>query len=157
MGARPASSAARVFFSTVSLVSPKYWRRSLWPMITYEQPTDLSIAADTSPVNAPSLAQNIFCAPTATRVPCAAATAAGRLGKVEQITISQCSERSTKGRNFSKKLVVLAAVLYIFQLPAITGFLLIRSLLRSWRLSRDDNRNFRRRSGRGPTTSREGR
>src|SRR6266446_6936366 len=156
MGARPASSAARVFFSTVSLVSPKYWRRSLWPMITCEQPTDLSIAAETSPVNAPSLAQNMFCAPTAMRVPCAEATAAGRLGKGGQITISQCSERSTKGRNLSKKLVVSAAVLYIFQLPAITGFLLIRSLVRNWFLSRDDNRSSRRRSGRGRTTSRGG-
>src|ERR1700730_11883920 len=113
-------------------------------MITYEQPTDLSIAADTSPVNAPSLAQNIFCAPIATRVSSAAATALGRLGKGGQITISQCSERSTKGWNFSKKALVSAAVLYIFQLPAITGFLLIRSLLRSWFLFRDDNRNFRR-------------
>src|SRR3981081_2977946 len=125
-------------------------------MITYEQPTDLSIAADPSPVKAPSLAQNMFCAPTATRVPCAAVTAAGRLGKGGQITISQFSERSTKGQNLSKKLVVSAAVLYIFQLPAITGFLLIRSLVRNWFLSRDDSRSFRRRSGRGRTTLRGG-
>src|SRR5260370_39475465 len=82
--------------------------------------------------------------------------AAGRFGAGGQITISQCSERSTRGPNLSKKLVVSAAVLYIFQLPAITGFLLIRSLVRSWFLSRDDNRSFRRQSGRGRTMSRGG-
>src|SRR5260221_4730993 len=90
------------------------------------------------------------------RVPCAAATAAGRFGKGGQITISQCPERSTRGRNFSKKLVVSAAVLYIFQLPAITG-ILIRSLVKNWFLSRDDIRNFRRRSVPGRTTWNAGR
>src|SRR5436853_3115025 len=84
-------------------------------------------------------------------VPCAAAAAAGRFVNGGQITISQCPERSTKPRNLSKKLVVSAAVLYIFQLPAITG-ILIRSPVRNWFLSRDDIRNFQRQSGRGPTT-----
>ena len=41
-----------------------------------------------------------------------------------QITISQCSDFSTSGRNFSKNAVVSAGVLYIFQLPAMTGFLI---------------------------------
>jgi hypothetical protein len=45
-----------------------------------------------------------------------------------QITISQCSDFSTNGRNFSKNAVVSAGVLYIFQLPAMIGFLIrIRS------------------------------
>src|SRR5205823_4440288 len=73
-----------------------------------------------------------------------------------QIAISQCSERSTRGRNFSKKTAVSAAVLYIFQLPAITGFL-IRSLVRNWFLSRDDIRNSRRPSGPGPRATHAGR
>src|SRR6266481_6801378 len=89
------------------------------------------------------------------RVPCAAATAAGRLGKGGQITISQCPERSTRPRNLSKNVTVSAGVLNIFQLPAITG-ILIRSLVRSWFLSRDDIRNFRRRSGPDRITSRAG-
>src|SRR5713101_4268408 len=156
IGVSPASRAAWVFLNTVSFVSPKYWRRSLWPIITCEHPRLRIIGPDTSPVYAPSFAQNRFCAPIPMRVPCAAATAAGRLGKGGQIAISQCSERSTRGRNFSKKTAVSAAVLYIFQLPAITGFLLIRSLVRNWFLSRDDNRSSRRRSGRGRTTSRGG-
>ena len=49
MGVRPASRAALVFLLTVSSVSAKYWRRSLWPRMTYwASPT--SIAALTSPV-----------------------------------------------------------------------------------------------------------
>src|SRR5262249_20828662 len=114
------------------------------------------IGPDTSPVYAPSFAQNRFCAPIPMRVPCAAATAAGRFGKGGQIAISQCSERSTRGRNFSKKPAVSAAVLYIFQLAAITGFL-IRSLVRNWFLSRDDIRNFRRPSGPGRQATNAGR
>src|SRR5437764_1638514 len=86
------------------------------------------------------------------RVPFAPATAAVKLGNGGQITISQCSDRSTSGLNFSKKLHVSAAVLYIFQLPAITG-VLIRSPVRNWFLSRYDIRSFRRRSGPGPTMS----
>src|SRR4051812_33847518 len=82
-------------------------------------------------------------------VPCAAATAAGRLGKGGQITISQWPERSTSPLNLSKKLVVSAAVLYIFQLPAITG-ILIGSPVRNWFLSQCDIRSFRRRFGPGP-------
>ena len=41
------------------------------------------------------------------------------------MTISQCSDFSTRGRNFSKNAVVSAGVLYIFQLPAMTGFLIV--------------------------------
>ncbi len=56
--------------------------------------------------------------------PCAASTAAARFVKGGQITISQCSDFSTSGRNFSKNAVVSAGVLYIFQLPAINGVLI---------------------------------
>src|ERR1700722_7452167 len=80
--------------------------------------------AEISPVKAPSLAQYRFCAPIRMRVPCAPPTAAAMSVKGGQITISQCSDLSTRGRNFSKNDVVSAGVLYIFQLPAITGFLI---------------------------------
>ena len=88
-----------------------------------------------SPVKAPSLAQPMFCAPMRMRVPWAASTAAARFVKGGQITISQCSACPASGRNFSKNAVVSAGVLYIFQLPAMTGFL-IRSPLESWRRAR---------------------
>ena len=47
---RPASKAARTRFCTVTSVSPKYWRRSLWPMMTMFTPMELSISALISPV-----------------------------------------------------------------------------------------------------------
>ena len=49
------------------------------------------------------------------------------LGDVYKRQISACAEVATRGRNFSKKAVVSAADLYIFQLPAIRGCLLYTS------------------------------
>ena len=49
---------------TVSLVSPKSWRRSEWPMMTCVQPASRSIGAEISPVNAPFGSQWRFCAPS---------------------------------------------------------------------------------------------
>ena len=68
-GSESASNAACVRFNTVSLVSPKYCRRSLWPTKTHLAPTATSIGPEISPVNAPSFAQYRFCAPISTRVP----------------------------------------------------------------------------------------
>ena len=123
-----ASIAATVFFQTDSSVSPKYWRRSLWPTMTHFTPTAASMGPDTSPVYAPSFFQNRFWAPMPMRVPSVAATAAGRFGKVGQRTTSRPSAAATSGRNLSKNAWVSWTVLYIFQLPAING-VLIRSLL----------------------------
>jgi hypothetical protein len=50
---------------------------------------------------------------------------------VGQITTSAWVADATRGENFSKKEDVSAADLYIFQLPAITGFRM---------LSQDSNR-----------------
>ena len=50
MGLMPAFSTAWTFLFTVWSVSPKYWRRSLWPMMTYLTARSLSMSADTSPV-----------------------------------------------------------------------------------------------------------
>src|SRR5580704_9480221 len=58
------------------------------------------------------------------RVPRAASAAAARSGNGGQITISQYSAPATSGRNASKNIRVSGRVLYIFQLPAITGFLI---------------------------------
>src|ERR1700688_4265146 len=121
IGVSPASIAATVFFNTLSLVSPKYLRRSLCPTITCEQPNALIIGPETSPVKAPSVAQQRFCAPTCILVPRVALTAVSKLTKEGQITISQFSERSTSVRKLSKKDAVPAASLCIFQFPQITG------------------------------------
>ena len=75
----PASRAARTRFWTVTSVSPKYWRRSEWPMTTYSTPSSLSIGAEISPVKAPDSAQWQFSAPTAMLVPAVAARAVSRL------------------------------------------------------------------------------
>ena len=52
--------------SRVSSVSWNSRRRSEWPMITYSAPASRSIAALTSPVNAPSRSQCRFCPATPT-------------------------------------------------------------------------------------------
>src|ERR1035441_10017563 len=114
------------------------------------------MAAEISPVNAPSLAHAIFCAPTRMGEPLAASTAAARFVKGGQITISQCSDFSTNGRNFSRNAVVSAGVLYIFQLPAMTGFLIIFAL-KNWRRFRSPDRNLRLPSVRYRIATRESR
>src|SRR3989338_2739366 len=60
-------------------------------------------------------------APTARFEPRAASAAAPSEVKGGQRTMSQCVARATSGLNFSMKARVSAAVLNIFQLPAITG------------------------------------
>jgi hypothetical protein len=54
-------------------------------------------------------------------VPRVALTAVSKSRNEGQITISQCLERSTNGRKLSKKDVVPAGSLYIFQFPTIKG------------------------------------
>src|ERR1700719_3574759 len=90
-------------------------------MITCEQPDALILAPETSPVKAPSFAQCRVCAPISMRVPRVAVTAVARSRNDGQITISQCSDSSTNGRNVSKKDVVPARSLCIFQFPPIRG------------------------------------
>src|ERR1017187_8617785 len=79
-------------------------------------------------------------------LPWAAAAAAARFVKGGQITIPACSDFSTNGRNFSKNCVVSAGVLYIFQLPAMIGFL-IGFVVKSWRVLRSMPQNWQPPSG----------
>src|ERR1700690_3387590 len=116
-------------------------------VMVWRAPTATIMGPEISPVKAPSLAHPIFCAPTQMREPLTASTAAARFVKGGQITISQCEDFSTSGRNFSKNAVVSAGVLYIFQLPDITG-VLIRFALRSFGLAPAARRSYRRPSGR---------
>src|SRR5581483_7345967 len=73
-------------------------------------------------------------------MPSQAATAALRFGNGGQITISARSGSATIERNFSKNAAVSGHVLYIFQLPAITGFL-IRFAAKNWSPSRFQHQN----------------
>ncbi len=61
--------AAAVFSATKASVSPKYCRRSLWPMMTHVAPASFSIVALISPVKAPCGLPWTFCAATRTRAP----------------------------------------------------------------------------------------
>src|SRR3954447_26716513 len=125
MGVKPAAIAAWIFFSTTASVSPKYCLRSLCPMMTQEAPAALSISGDNSPVKAPSRSQNVFWPPIAISEPAVAVTAAGMASVGGQTTISHLSSAGVAcALNCSKKSVASWAVLYIFQLAAITRLLI---------------------------------
>src|SRR5688572_11398366 len=116
---RPASAAARVFFAIISSSSPKTWRRSECPSRTWVHPASLSISAETSPVNAPSRAKCMFWPPTLTAVPLtASATAWSAVAGGKTIT-SGLPGRSPAAISRASAAPALA-VLYIFQLPAMS-------------------------------------
>ena len=111
-------SSAPTFLRTVSSVSPKSWRRSVWPTITCWQPTSASMGADTSPVNAPCFSQWTFCAATSMAEPLAAWTAAASAvngGATATWTFPARSPSAARSSRTSA--VVSATVLCIFQLP----------------------------------------
>jgi len=129
IGISPAASAALVRALTVSSVSPKYWRRSLWPMITYSTPRSFSIAAEISPVYAPAASQCTFCAPSFTFDPAQAAAAAFKSVKGGQTTTSTCATSATSFLIPSISAAASDAVLFIFQLPATIFLRIMLSLL----------------------------
>src|SRR5882724_3948985 len=120
IGIRPASKAVFSFKFTVSSVSPKYWRRSECPMITWVQPTASNMPAEISPVYAPSFSQCRFWPPIAILDPFVASTAAGRETKEGQTVISSRVCSAIKGAKLRKKSRVWSDVLYIFQFAAIS-------------------------------------
>src|SRR5580765_7127296 len=90
-------------------------------MMTHLAPVAVIIGPEISPVYAPSVAQYRFWAPTSTREPPTASTAAGRLTNGGQMTISRSPVFCTRGIKAWKKARVSTGFLYIFQLPAMTG------------------------------------
>src|SRR4051794_12118026 len=98
-------------------------------MMACVHPTASSIAAELSPVKAPSFAQCTFCPPMRTLLPFAASTAAGMQTDGGQTTISSRSCAAMPGKNALKKARVWSGVLYIFQLAAITFFLMSKPIL----------------------------
>ena len=116
----PAARPANVRLFTVSSVSAKYWRRSEWPVMTYSTPRSTSMSALISPVKAPLFSKWTFSAPTWMLVPLVFSTAVTRLVKGVQMTTSQPAP-ATAGMSSSMSAAASVAVLFIFQLPAITA------------------------------------
>ncbi len=125
MAVSPAAIAARARLLTVSSVSPKYWRRSEWPTITYLAPASRIIPVEISPVNAPWSSQWQFSVPTPTCVPAAAATAAGTsIAGVQHTTSTDVKSLVASATAFTSA-AVSDGLTFIFQLPAMIFLLLI--------------------------------
>jgi len=129
IGLRPAASAAWTFLFTVMSVSPKYWRRSLWPMMTYLTSRSASMSAETSPVNAPDFSKYRFSAPTATRLSLNARTAAGTSTNGTHSTTSHHLVLGSSALNSSANALVSEGVLFIFQLPAMMVLRYLRFII----------------------------
>src|SRR4029077_20849664 len=99
----------------------KSWRRSECATITARQPPSTSIRSHISPVNAPSLDPQTFCAAVPLIEPFPASTHAAIAVNGGATTISQRFAAATRGLNAAKKSRASCCVLYIFQFPAITG------------------------------------
>ena len=125
MAVRPAAIAALARRLTVSSVSPKYWRRSLWPMMTYFAPASSSIPVEISPVYAPDSFQWQFSAPMPTWVPAAAATAAGTSIAGVQHTTSTFVKSFVASTTPFTSAAVSDGLMFIFQLPAMIFFLIV--------------------------------
>ena len=107
----------------MSSVSP-WARRSEWPTMTNETPSALSIAADTSPVCAPSACMETVWAPVFMEEPLSAAATAGTSGNAGASHASV----PAKARDFLRSALAnfLAASgepTYIFQFPTTKRFL----------------------------------
>ena len=120
---KPWARAVSTFLARLSSVSLKYSRRSECPKIVVFTPIDSSIEADTSPVKAPFSAKCMFWAATMIGLPLVFSTAKARFTKEGAITTSACVCGS-----FSSRAAISwadwVASLFIFQLPAITFFLI---------------------------------
>src|SRR2546423_4015055 len=92
-------------------------------------PASFIIDADTSPVNAPGPASAAAsCAAMSILEPSSRAAIDLIAVNGGAITISQCVEATTRGLNAWANSNASAIVLYIFQFPAIIGFLILDSL-----------------------------
>ena len=125
IGVSPDANAATALRFTVASVSPNSVRRSEWPTITYSAPASRIIGALISPVNAPSRSQYRSCAAITTLVLRAASAAACSAVNGVASTISTSATSFTRPRNSLTYFTVSATVLYIFQLPAMKGVLMI--------------------------------
>src|SRR6185503_8794388 len=125
MGTRPAPSAATRRLFTVSLVSPKYWRRSEWPTITYTQPASFNMLTETSPVNAPFGSQCTFCAPSLMVLPAISLPTTSSAVKGGARTISRPRSWPTLRARDADRGCASLRVPCIFQLPAMRGMRLM--------------------------------
>src|SRR3954451_4855751 len=119
-GTSPASSAAGTFACSARSVSPKSCRRSECPRTVPCTSSSLSIRGLTSPVNGPSGASCMFCAYTVTPEPRVESTIACNAVNGTQMATSAVAA-DTRGSRPWMYSSASAIVLYIFQLPAISG------------------------------------
>ena len=117
MGFSPAAKAACTLRLTVSSVSPKSWRRSECPRITYWHRLR-SISGDTSPVKAPASSKYMFWAPTMTGLPETACRTAASEMKGGQRMISTLLESGAPAATSEANAAASSSVVFIFQLPA---------------------------------------
>ncbi len=101
-------------------------------MMTYSAPASAIIAADTSPVNAPSRSQCMSCAATPTLLLRAASATAWIAVNGGPTTISTSAMSLTTARSSLTNTTASWTVLNIFQLPAIRG---VRMFI-SWQVRR---------------------
>ncbi len=106
--------------------SPKYWRRSLWPSITYSAPVDFTIAALTSPVYAPLSCAEQSSAPSFTSSGLRTACTDVRWVKGTHAITSQLALWSSRSAltAFASS-TPSSRVVFIFQLPATIFFLIL--------------------------------
>ena len=103
-GAARRRAPARVFLRTASSVSPKNWRRSLWPTSTYRQPASTSMGAETSPVKAPCDSQCTFCAASPMRDPASSApTAQSAVKGGATATSTRSAQGSAAGADLARQ------------------------------------------------------
>jgi len=99
----------------------KSWRRSLWPMMTAEQPASFSRLPETSPVNAPFSSQWESCAATRIGLPARAAATGASAVKTGATITARSSPPTQPARSSSASAVASAIVRCIFQFPARIG------------------------------------
>ena len=117
----PCASAARAFSLTRSSSSPNIARRSECPITTQRTPHSTSIGGEISPVNAPASVQHTFCAPSPTALPASASRTAHSAVNGGAITASTAASGSGSSRSAATNARACAIVLFIFQLPTMSG------------------------------------
>ena len=128
---RPWANAALTLRATVSSVSLKNVRRSLWPSSTIEAPQSFTMSGETSPVHAPLSSQCMFWAPIFTRVPFSMSATSAMYGNggmtkgCAEVICETCELRSALA-----KACASVRTLFIFQLVPIHGILRFKGRLR---------------------------
>ena len=127
IGFRPCASAAFTRRFTVSSVSPKNWRRSLWPMMTYCARLGDLRDADFAGERALLLPVHVLRADARSSIRASARCTSCRNTNGGQTIFSTPAMPSTRSRSASHSASASARSVFIFQLPAMIG---VRDIVR---------------------------